>query len=85
MNRLPDCPWHPAPGVACAHCDNPANWSGPPFTPYAALGTPIDLVRRFGRPRLRHWLLDSLAGMTFSTMYAMSCKPRRPALFLDTK
>lgn len=22
-SMLPDCPWHPAPGVACAHCDDP--------------------------------------------------------------
>jgi len=51
MNRLPDCPWHPSPGAACAHCTDPATVARWTFTPYAALGSPADLVRRFGVAR----------------------------------
>ena len=57
----------------------------PPFTPYATLGSPADLVRRFGvaKRRFRHWLLDCTTAPWEQGRPWRSKTIPRAALFLD--
>jgi hypothetical protein len=59
----------------------------PPFTPYAPLGSPANLVRRFGvaKRRFRHWLLDCTTAPWGHAIPWRSAYTPRPALFLDEK